>query len=101
MLLDQAKHARNGLPKLHKSTVELQRSSQMVDLEITTFAEILMVSQRPSGAIPPIQKRDGSIATLLLKRKRKSQNLVQRNAQVKNVLDIEENKIRPYLEKLV
>jgi hypothetical protein len=101
MLLDQAKHARNGLLKLHKSTVELQKSSQMVDLEITTFAETQMVSQRPSGATPLIQRRDGSIATLLLIRKRLSQNLVQRNAQVKNVLDIEENKTRLCLVKLV
>jgi hypothetical protein len=64
-LLDQAKLAKNGLLKLHKSMVEPQRSSQMEDLEITTFAETLMVSQRPFGATPLIQRRDGSIVIQL------------------------------------
>jgi hypothetical protein len=78
MLLNQVKLARNGHLNLHKSIQELQKSSPMEDLAIITFAETLMVSQRPFGATPLIPRRDGSIANQLLKKKKK--NLAQKSA---------------------
>jgi hypothetical protein len=61
--LDQAKLARNGRFNLHKSIQELQRNSEEEVLEITTFVETLMESQRQSGATPLIPRRDGSTVT--------------------------------------
>jgi len=61
-------------------------------LEIITIAETQMVSQRLSGATPLIQRRDGNTVTQLVTRK--SQNMVQRNVQVKDAETTEENKQR-------
>jgi dTDP-glucose pyrophosphorylase len=61
--LDQAKLARNGRFNLHKSIQELQRNSQKEELEITTFVETLIQSQRQSGATQLIPRRDGSTVT--------------------------------------